>query len=150
VLVREFISFQRGQDPKSTLGIGQRHLIEKWLEEHVHEANRCNITINNDSTINCAANIWFKSDNPIIQFPDYIQFNKVDGDFNCNDQKLTSLRGCPYYVDKTFFCSRNNLKSLEYSPKQVTNFYCTDNNGKEFSRKDLAKYCKVSYFIRLS
>ena len=33
MIVRESISFTRGNDPKNVLGIGQRYLIEKWLDE---------------------------------------------------------------------------------------------------------------------
>jgi len=35
--VYENIEFQRGRDPKRTLGIGRRVLIEKWFEEWAPE-----------------------------------------------------------------------------------------------------------------
>ena len=48
MLVRESISFTRGNDPKNVLGIGQRYLIEKWLDEMDIEK----YIINDDMTIN--------------------------------------------------------------------------------------------------
>ena len=38
MLVRESISFQRGQDPKKTLGIGEEHLPYKIWKELFYEA----------------------------------------------------------------------------------------------------------------
>ena len=54
---------------------------------------------------------------------------KVEGDFNCCDNQLTSLEHCPSEVGGMFNCSYNNLTSLEYCPSEVGgDFYCHDNN----------------------
>ena len=117
MIVRESISFTRGNDPKNVLGIGQRYLIEKWLDEMDIEK----YIINDDMTINIKRSGGYININNknLVYFPDYIQFNKIIGSFNCNDNKLISLRGCPRYVSESFFCSRNYLTSLEYAPIEV-------------------------------
>jgi hypothetical protein len=57
-----------------------------------------------------------------------VKFGKVSGYFSCFENKLTSLEGCPNYIDGSFYCRRNNLTTLEHCPKYVGgNFYC-DNN----------------------
>ena len=37
MIVRESISFERSDDPKKSLGIGRRNMIQEWLEEYYHE-----------------------------------------------------------------------------------------------------------------
>ena len=145
MLIRESISFQRGNDPKDALGIGQRHLIEKWLKEQRIE----NYIINDNMTIDVNEPVSININNGNI--PEYIQFNKIKGNFICNDNKLTSLRGCPYHVTDAFFCSRNYLTSMEYAPKIVeNNFWCTGNKGKRLSEEEVRKYCNVGNMIILT
>jgi len=80
-----------------------------------------------------------------------IKIKIIHGSFNCSEQKLKSLEGCPEKVDGDFYCSHNdnltslkgapkevgddfnckwcNLKSLKYAPKKVGgNFNCNENN----------------------
>ena len=57
-----------------------------------------------------------------------IKFNEVKGYFNCSDNNLNSLKGCPEIVKGSFFCDNNKLTSLKYSPKFIKgNFYCENN-----------------------
>ena len=50
------------------------------------------------------------------------------GDFNCFNNKLTSLEFCPKEVGGGFICSNNKLTSLEFCPKEVGgDFYCFNN-----------------------
>jgi len=54
-----------------------------------------------------------------------LTFNEVKGYFNCEENKLTTLRGCPKEVRGFFSCSWNKLTSLEHSLEIVEgNFYC--------------------------
>lgn len=48
-----------------------------------------------------------------------IQFGIVTGDFFCNDNQLTSLKGCPHEVQGWFHCGNNNLTNLDYCPKII-------------------------------
>jgi hypothetical protein len=67
-----------------------------------------------------------------------LTFNEVGGYFDCRDNILTTLEGCPEKVHRWFNCSYNNLTSLEHSPKIVKgsfkcmkNYYITSLEGLE-------------------
>ena len=87
--------------------------------------NITNYTINGDGSIDVFGDVDLSFKN-LIEFP--LTFNKVTGYFYCNNNKLTSLKGCPRWVGG-FFCSNNNLTSLEFSPDYVDElFYCIHND----------------------
>lgn len=48
-----------------------------------------------------------------------IQFNNVKGNFNCENNAITSLRGCPKKVEGNFSCCNNKLTSLKYMPEEI-------------------------------
>ena len=53
----------------------------------------------------------------------------VDGIFDCADNLLTDLEGCPKKVGKIFVCSYNALTNLIGAPKEVgEKFLCYSNN----------------------
>ena len=55
----------------------------------------------------------------------------VNGNYYCNDNKLTSLEGCPSIINGEFNCSNNELNSLKKGPEIVKcSFYCNDNKLK--------------------
>jgi len=57
-----------------------------------------------------------------------LTFNEVGGFFDCSDNNLTTLMGCPKEIHLWFNYSFNNLTSLEHSPKIVEgSFYCGSN-----------------------
>jgi hypothetical protein len=137
-LVKESISFQRGEDPKNTLGIGTRHLIEKWLNEmHITR-----YIINDDMTIDIKFNVIIYKKN-LSLLPEYIQFNKIRDSFICRENQLTSLKGCPKIVGNVFSCSGNQLTSLEGCPRVVKHHFICHSNKREFSEKEVRKYCRV-------
>ncbi len=52
----------------------------------------------------------------------------VQGNFYCNDNRLTSLKGAPREVTGDFWCHFNFLTSLEGAPKKVgDSFWCHNN-----------------------
>lgn len=57
-----------------------------------------------------------------------VKFNKIYGDFNCSNNKLKTLLGCPEEVQGSFFCFNNKLKNLEYSPKKIHKDYLCFSN----------------------
>lgn len=62
-----------------------------------------------------------------------VKFNKVTGNFVCNNLGLTSLEGCPEKVGGNFDCGFNNLTSLEGAPKEVSgDFECQYNSLTSF------------------
>ncbi|MEO6303928.1 MAG: hypothetical protein ABIP51_12230 [Bacteroidia bacterium] len=67
----------------------------------------------------------------------------VGGYFVCFNNKLTSLQGCPTSVGDDFVCADNKLITLKYSPQKVGgDFYCMQDK-KKFTEKDVRKYCDV-------
>src|SRR5574344_996059 len=93
-----------------------------------------------------------------------ITFGKVDGDFYCYHNRLTSLKSCPSEVNGDFDCSNNKLISLKGCPRKVgRDFDCLDSkltsligcptevgrdfnceyNNKEFTENDVKSLCKV-------
>ena len=85
-----------------------------------------NYTINGDGSIdvNGEVNLCF---NDLTELP--LIFNKITGDFDCGNNRLTSLKGSPRWVGGYFNCSLNNLTSLEFSPDYVgSGFFCGGND----------------------
>jgi hypothetical protein len=88
--------------------------------------NIVNYTINSDNSVDVD---WYVNlyDEKLTSIP--LNFNIVNGCFNCVYNNLTSLKGCPIRVGDWFSCHRNKLTSLQYSPQYVENgdFYCSMN-----------------------
>jgi len=137
-LVRESLDFTRGGDPYSSLQIGKHFLIKKWLDE----MNIIDYIINDDLTIDVKRDVdlYYKN---LSSFPEYIKFNKVEGGFYCSYNQLTSLEGSPSSVGGSFLCDNNQLTSLEGGPSSVGGTFFCRNNKKQFSEKEVRKYCKV-------
>ncbi len=96
----------------------------KSISEICEEYGIENYTINEDGSIDVDGNVDFDNKG-LTELP--LNFNKVNGFFNCDHNQLTTLKGSPKYVDG-FSCGTNKLTSLEFSPKKVgSNFYCEDN-----------------------
>ena len=58
-----------------------------------------------------------------------VRFGQVSGYFYCSRNELTSLEGAPQRVSGSFYCYNNKLKSLEGAPQSVgVGFYCSHNN----------------------
>lgn len=93
--------------------------ITQFLEKYKIE----NYTINDDLTVdvNGDVNLWAKG---LTEIP--IQFGKVTGNFWCNHNKLTSLKGCPKYVGGFFSCGSNNFTIIDYCPEYVGDAFDCD------------------------
>lgn len=63
--------------------------------------------------------------------------------FNCSNNHLTSLKGCPRIVYDDFDCSRNNLTSLEGCPSEVHGHFSCYSNVKNFTVEEVLDYCKA-------
>jgi hypothetical protein len=85
--------------------------------------NIVNYTINSDNSVDVDGKVWLYNKG-LKSIP--LNFNIVNGYFGCGSNYLTSLKGCPIRVGNGFTCYRNNLTSLQYSPKYMENgnFYC--------------------------
>jgi hypothetical protein len=85
-----------------------------------------NYTINSDNSVDVDGNVYFW-DKKLKSIP--LNFNIVNGYFDCSWNYLISLKGCPVRVGDGFYCYYNNLTSLQYSPQYMENgdFYCGSN-----------------------
>ncbi len=96
--------------------------IQKWLDD----MDIRKYTINSDLTVDVATDVFTLADKHLINIP--IKFGKVEGDFDCNGNRISSLEGCPDEVEGDFHCSDNLLNSLKGCPSKVgRNFYCVMN-----------------------
>ena len=96
--------------------------IYNWLDEH----NIKNYTINNGE-IDVDGDVDL-SECGLIEFSSFIRFGIVKGDFYCNGNTLTTLKGVPKTVGGNFFCFNNHLTTLEGAPEKVgRDFICTYN-----------------------
>ena len=85
-----------------------------------------NYTINKDGTVDVNNDIYLNSCK-LTKLP--LKFGNVTGDFNCGNNQLTTLEGCPQSVDGYFTCYNNNITLLEGCPRSVGgDFNCGNNN----------------------
>jgi hypothetical protein len=98
--------------------------IEELLKEYFHISGTP--TINPDGTVDIEGDCELKLGKKVNQLP--VKFGEVSGNFDCNDNQLTSLVGAPQSVGGYFGCYNNQLTSLEGAPQSVGgDFYCGDN-----------------------
>ena len=86
-------------------------LIDSWCKNNVkgkYEIDKKTLTINSSSDIQII-------DKSLTEFPSYIHFGTVKGDFFCSGcGSLKSLKGVPKEVGRDFLCNYcNSLTSLE-------------------------------------
>lgn len=107
----------------SSTNVGKAPLVRAWLEEHDIK----NYTINTRGEIDIDGDVDLSYKN-IKEFPYFIQFGTIKGNFDCKHNNLTSLKGVPREVKETFDCSCNDLTSLEGAPEKVgRSFDCAHN-----------------------
>jgi len=81
-----------------------------------------NYNINSDGSIDVNGDINLIS-RDLTKLP--LKFGKVSGYFDCRNNQLTTLEGCPQSVVGYFNCRYNKLETLEGFPQSVGgNFYC--------------------------
>ena len=95
--------------------------IKNWLDSMEIE----NYKINKDLTVDVDGDVDLFKKN-LLEIP--VKFGVVDGYFDCSNNNLESLEGCPEIVKENFDCNCNELKSLEYAPKECKYFNCDYNN----------------------
>jgi hypothetical protein len=115
--LNELYKFEKKSDPYTSLGIGQKYLITKWLDEM--DVKKYIINDNLTIDVNGYLNLYNRN---LIRLPDYIKFGKVSINFTCHYNNLISLEGCPIEVNGDFWCMHNK---------------------KQFTKEDVRKVCKV-------
>jgi hypothetical protein len=90
----------------------------KWLKQYKYEV-RSDGRIDVDGGVNL-------SNMGLTKLP--FNFGKVNGNFDCCYNNLTTLEGCPQTVGSYFGCGYNNLTTLKGCPQTVGgNFHCNHN-----------------------
>ena len=102
-------------------GIEPISLINEWCKENIkgtYKIDPKTLDINSNGDIEI-------TNKNITEFPDYIHFGTVGGNFYCSGCKnLTSLKGSPKKVGGDFNCyDCNNLTSLEGAPEKVSGMF---------------------------
>ncbi len=82
-----------------------------------------NYTVNSNNSVDVDGGVKFWNKR-LESIP--LNFNIVNGYFECGYNYLTSLKGCPVRVGNGFSCRNNDLTSLQYSPRFMENgnFHC--------------------------
>ena len=108
----------------SSTNTGKVSLVKAWLEEHGIK----NYTINSKGEVDVDGNVLLNGWG-LKEFPSYIQFGSVKGNFFCNNNNLTTLKGAPKKVGGGFECKYNKLTTLEGAPRDVgVYFECSFNS----------------------
>jgi hypothetical protein len=100
-------------------------VIRAGIEAILKELDIQDFTIQEDGTVDVASSVDISFLN-LDKIP--LSFGRIRGDFNCSNNKLTSLVGAPHSVGISFFCHNNLLTTLEHAPPQVgKSFICKGN-----------------------
>ena len=90
-----------------------------------HRYNIKDYSINEDGSIDVDGMVDLR-DNGLTELP--LQFGNVTGSFYCSINQLSTLEGSPQKVGRQFYCDYNWLTTLEGSPQSVGwDFYCDYN-----------------------
>ena len=104
---------------------------EIWFIDNKSDKKICkkygivNYTINPDGSIDVNDYVYLYDYN-LTKLP--LKFNKVNGNFSCSNNKLTSLEGSPKEINGDFYCRYNLLTSFEFAPKIIRGFFDCENN----------------------
>ena len=82
--IYEIIDFERGQDPKSSIGIGRKALIEKWFRTWASDAE---YMIDDDLNIYVRGDLWLRR-TQITELPDNL---RVGGSLDLAETQITKL-----------------------------------------------------------
>jgi len=84
-----------------------------------------NYSINSDGTVDVDGDVYLSSKG-LTKLP--LKFGKVGDYFDCSNNQLTTLEGCPQSVGGSFNSASNKLTTLEGGPQSVgSHFNCTYN-----------------------
>lgn len=155
------MDFERGQEPKKSMGIGQEALIIKWLNQIGLKEK--DYKIYDDYAIDIEGDLILRNLG-LKELPPEINFNKVSGyvniegnfftslkgfplesggDYNCSSNLITSLRGMPLKVNGSFYFHKNKLTDLNDLMISAKNVICYGNPGK-FTEDYVRKCIRVS------
>ena len=122
---------------ESIFGIFKSKKIGNKIRNLCEEYQIYNYTINEDGSIDVDGDVYLNNES-LTKLP--LKFGKVTGRFYCSHNQLVSLEGAPKSVGDNFTCADNNLTSLEGCPELVGgDFYCNNNRITTFEHLPLVK-----------
>jgi hypothetical protein len=95
--------------------------VEKICKKYKIE----NWTLNPDGTVDVNGNVDLACER-LSKLP--LKFGQVTGSFYCSHNQLTSLEGCPTEIGGIFLCHNNQLTSLKGCPTEIAGDFCCYNN----------------------
>lgn len=110
------------------------YLCEKY---HIEE-----YSINTDYSIDVNADVELGS-LKLKKLP--LRFRIVNGNFFCNYNRLTTLKGAPEYVEGVFFCHNNKLTNLQHFPRIIGTNHMFHNNPLPSEIMESMLYERVVY-----
>ena len=85
------------------------------------------ITISDEGLVSCNGYVILRQGTKHERLP--VAFDRVDGNFHCTNNYLTTLEGAPNSVSGDFACYNNQLTFLKHAPNSVGgDFYCGSND----------------------
>lgn len=123
--------FEEGYTPAESVRMFQEELLYMADEGREGEGERLEdygITRykkNPDGTVDVMQDVNLAAEE-LKKIP--FKFGKVTGDFNCSENKITSLEGAPREVTGRFYCYDNRLTSLKGGPSIVGGIYHCPHN----------------------
>jgi len=110
---------------KNNLKKSQRLTTFKETKDWLDEMQIKGYSIREDLLVNVVGDVEL-SQKQLTSIP--VEFNHVAGIFDCSENFLTTLKGCPKTLNDTFDCSHNLLTSLHFAPTVAPkSFYCANN-----------------------
>ena len=151
-IVSENVRFERGRKPQEAMDVGIRRNIREWMNWVYGNFTMIegeDYKINQDYTIDLLGNFEVP-DKEIGEFPEYINFRMITGDFMIDYCNMKSLRGCPDKVDGFFSCEGNKLMSLDHMPTNIRdNIFVRDNPGHFIFDQVLAKIGNLKKYQKI-
>jgi len=110
---------------ENLLNLTEEDIFKPYSVEEFIQLILKNCTLNSDGTYSSEGNVDL-SDLGLTKLP--VKFKEVKGYFWCSFNNLTSLEGCPKKVGRSFWGEYNKLRSLKGAPEKVGgDFWCNSN-----------------------
>lgn len=111
------------ESAKEPLYFGPEEKKDSWMRWLMFMKN---VTIHEDGSLSIDNNVSIAG-RELKEIP--FKFKEIGGFFDCGDNQLETLEGCPEIVKGSFNCSISNLKDLHGAPKSVGgSFNCSHNS----------------------
>ena len=110
---------------KKSLKEVKKEKIHVWLKENMQDYFPPHIKITDDLIVNIDHDVILRG-KKLTRLK--VRFGQIGGNFDCSQNELISLKGCPETVFGHFSCADNNLTDLLGGPKQVLGAYDCSHN----------------------